>query len=99
MSALREIAVIGGGVVGLATAAALVEAGHAVSLVERRAGVGLEASFANGGQLSYRYVAPLADARVPREVLGWIGRPASPISLRLRVDPQQWRCMAAFLLA
>ncbi|WP_430381564.1 hypothetical protein, partial [Stutzerimonas stutzeri] len=29
--------------------------GHSVELIERRDDVGLETSFANGGQLSYRY--------------------------------------------
>lgn len=95
----RSIAVIGGGVVGLAAAWALVRAGHEVTLIERHDQVGMEASFANGGQLSYRYVRPLADADVPRDAFSWLLTPGSPISLRLRADPHQWRWMLSFLRA
>ncbi|MBA4691551.1 MAG: FAD-dependent oxidoreductase, partial [Pseudomonas sp.] len=49
-----RVAVVGGGVIGLATAYSLVRQGHSVELIERRDDVGLETSFANGGQLSYR---------------------------------------------
>jgi D-amino-acid dehydrogenase len=93
----KGICIIGGGVIGLASAYALVRAGHAVTLIEARDSLGSETSFANGGQLSYRYVAPLADKGVPLQALGWLLRGDSPLKLRLRLDPQQWRWMAAFL--
>ncbi len=71
--------------------------GHDVTLIDARDTLGSETSFANGGQLSYRYVAPLADAGVPLQALGWLLRGDSPLKLRPRLDPQQWRWMAAFL--
>lgn len=95
----QHIAVIGGGVIGLSTAFALIRAGHNVTLIEQNEDVGLGASYANGGQLSYRYVSPLADAGIPRQALGWIMKSGSPVSLRLRVDPTQWRWMLSFLSA
>lgn len=95
----QHIAVIGGGVVGLSTAYALIRAGHDVTLIEQNEDVGLGASYANGGQLSYRYVRPLADAGIPRQALGWMLKPGSPVSLRLRADPKQWRWMLSFLSA
>ncbi|TNF11010.1 MAG: FAD-dependent oxidoreductase, partial [Pseudomonadales bacterium] len=49
-----RVAVIGGGVIGLTTAYALVRQGYRVDLIEQRDEVALETSFANGGQLSYR---------------------------------------------
>ena len=58
----QRVTVIGGGVVGLATAYALVREGWSVDLIEARDNLASATSFANGGQLSYRYVAPLADA-------------------------------------
>lgn len=61
----KRIVIIGGGVIGLATAYELIKSGHQVQLLERQAKPGLATSFANGGQLSYRYVAPLADRGVP----------------------------------
>ncbi|MBS0994328.1 FAD-dependent oxidoreductase [Gluconobacter cerinus] len=95
----QHIAVIGGGVIGLSTAYALIRAGHRVTLIEQNADVGLGASYANGGQLSYRYVTPLADAGIPRQALRWMLKSGSPVSLRLRADPKQWRWMLSFLSA
>lgn len=99
MSARRTITVVGGGVIGLTTAYALIQAGHTVTLVEREDQVGSQASFGNGGQLSYRYVRPLADAGVPLDAVSWLFQPHSPISLKLRLDWHQWRWLMAFLAA
>jgi D-amino-acid dehydrogenase len=93
----RQVCIVGGGVIGLASAYALVRAGHEVTVIDARETLGSETSFANGGQLSYRYVAPLADAGVPLQAIGWLLRGDSPLKLRPRLDPQQWRWMAAFL--
>ncbi|MBF8673843.1 D-amino acid dehydrogenase [Pseudomonas fulva] len=95
----RQVTVIGGGVIGLATAYALVQEGHCVELIEAHDTLGAATSFANGGQLSYRYVAPLADAGVPWQALGWLLQGDSPLRLRLRLDPAQWRWLLAFTLA
>lgn len=91
------VSIIGGGVIGLASAYALVRAGYEVTVIDARDSLGSETSFANGGQLSYRYVAPLADAGVPLQAIGWLLRGDSPLKLRPRLDPQQWRWMAAFI--
>src|SRR5476649_2097284 len=93
----KRVCIIGGGVIGLASAYALVRAGHEVTVIDARDSLGSETSFANGGQLSYRYVAPLADAGVPLQALGWMLRGDSPLKLRPRFDPAQWRWMASFL--
>lgn len=93
----QQVCIIGGGVIGLASAYALVRAGMDVTVVEARDSLGSETSFANGGQLSYRYVAPLADKGVPLQAIGWLLRGDSPLKLRPRLDPAQWRWMASFL--
>ena len=85
--------------IGLTTAYALVREGFAVDLIEARDSLASATSFANGGQLSYRYVAPLADAGVPWQALGWMLQGESPLRLRLRLDPAQWRWLLAFMLA
>ncbi|UVM23467.1 D-amino acid dehydrogenase [Pseudomonas wadenswilerensis] len=95
----QRVTVIGGGVIGLATAYALVREGFAVDLIEARDNLAGGTSFANGGQLSYRYVAPLADAGVPLQALGWLLRSESPLKLRPRLDLAQWRWMGAFMAA
>lgn len=92
----RRVIVIGGGVVGLASAWWLLEAGYRVTVLERAA-AGSGASFRNGGQLSYRYVSPLADAGVPLKALQWMLQPDGPLRFRLEADWRQWRWLARFL--
>ncbi|CAI8979603.1 D-amino acid dehydrogenase 2 [Pseudomonas sp. IT-P253] len=95
----QRVCIIGGGVIGLTTAYALVREGIDVTLIEARDSLGRETSFANGGQLSYRYVAPLADAGIPLQAIGWMLHGDSPLKLRPRLDLAQWRWMASFLAA
>lgn len=94
---MKHCVVIGGGVVGLTTAWALLERGHAVTLVEREAEVGQGASRANGGQLSYRYVSPLADAGVPLKALRWLLDPDGPLRFKPEASRAQWAWLIAFL--
>ncbi|MYM88699.1 FAD-dependent oxidoreductase [Rugamonas sp. FT82W] len=94
---MSEVIVIGGGVVGLTSAWWLAEAGYRVTLVEREAEVGSMASYRNGGQLSYRYVSPLADAGVPLKALRWLFQPDGPLRFRPEADLRQWRWLARFL--
>ena len=91
--------VLGAGVTGLATAWYLREDGHTVTVVERNEDVALESSFANGGQLSYSYVAPLAGPGVLSKLPSWLLRGDSPIRFRPRLDPDQWRWLAQFVCA
>lgn len=64
-----KIAVIGAGIVGVTTAHALREDGHAVTVFERRGSVATEASFANAGFLAPGYVTPWASPDMPRKVM------------------------------
>ena len=94
---MKHCVVIGGGVVGLTTAWALLQRGHAVTLVEREADVARGASCANGGQLSYRYVSPLADAGVPLKALRWLLDPDGPLRFKPEASRTQWSWLIAFL--
>ncbi|WP_353957281.1 D-amino acid dehydrogenase [Pelomonas sp. SE-A7] len=96
---MKHCVVIGGGVVGLTSAWALAERGHAVTLIEREREVALGASHANGGQLSYRYVSPLADEGVPLKALRWLLDPDGPLRFKPEASWQQWSWMLAFLRA
>ena len=75
--------VLGAGVVGVAAAYYLARAGHQVTVVERRAGPGLETSFANGGQIAANHSEPWANPGTPAKVLKWLGRADAPILFRL----------------
>jgi len=94
---MQQIIVIGGGVVGLTSAWWLLEAGYRVTLLERAPEVGTGTSFSNGGQLSYRYVAPLADAGVPLKAVRWLFEEHGPLRFKPQFDLQQWRWLGAFL--
>jgi D-amino-acid dehydrogenase len=94
---MQQIIVIGGGVIGLTSAWWLLEAGFGVTLVEREAAVGAGASHSNGGQLSYRYVAPFADQGVPFKALQWLFQPDGPMRFKPELDVRQWRWLAQFL--
>ncbi|PHM45749.1 hydrogen cyanide synthase HcnC [Xenorhabdus mauleonii] len=95
----KHVVVIGAGVIGLSTAYALIKAGQIVTLLESESDVGMQTSFANGGQLSYRYVSPLADAGVPLQGLCWMGKDDSPLNLNIQFSLQQWSWLAQFTLA
>ena len=90
---------LGAGVAGLTTAWYLARDGHEVDVIERNAGVALETSFANGAQLSYSYVAPLAGPRVLPKVPPWLLRRDSPLRFYPETDPHQWRWLLEFVLA
>ncbi|HTN49171.1 MAG TPA: D-amino acid dehydrogenase [Burkholderiaceae bacterium] len=92
-----RVLVLGAGVVGVASAWFLREAGHEVVVVDRRSGPALETSLANGGQISVSHAEPWANPGAPRKVMGWLGRPDAPLLFRPRLDPLQWRWCAAFL--
>lgn len=94
---MQQVIVIGGGVVGLTSAWWLLEAGFGVTLLERAPEVGSGASKANGGQLSYRYVSPLADEGVPLKAFQWLFQENGPLRFRPELDSRQWRWLAAFL--
>lgn len=94
---MQEVIVIGGGVVGLTSAWWLMEAGYRVTLLERAPDVGTGTSYANGGQLSYRYVSPLADAGVPLKAVRWLFQEHGPLRFKPQLDVHQWRWLAAFI--
>ena len=93
-----HVCVMGAGIVGLATAYSLSEAGHEVTVLDRAA-AGSGASGGNGAQLSYAYVQPLADPAIWRQLPKLLLSPTSPFKLRPRLDLQQWLWGARFLAA
>ena len=94
---MQHIIVIGGGVVGLTSAWWLVEAGYCVTLLERAPEVGSGASYGNGGQLSYRYVSPLADEGIPLKAFKWLFQADGPLRFKPEADLRQYRWLASFL--
>ncbi|WP_448192619.1 D-amino acid dehydrogenase [Azospirillum sp. sgz301742] len=94
-----KIVVLGAGVVGLSAAYFLWRDGHEVTVLDRHPQVCQEASFANGGQLSYSYVAPLASPSVIKDLPELLLHADSPLRFRPDLDPHQWRWCLRFLRA
>ncbi len=88
--ATQRIAVVGGGVIGLATALALQHAGREVLVLEA-ATLGSGASHGNCGTLTPSHAAPLATWSNLRHAVMWMARPEAPLYVRPRWDPALWR--------
>lgn len=93
-----RILVLGGGVVGVASAWYLARDGHEVTVVDRQSAPALETSFANGGQISVSYAEPWANPGAPLKILKWLAHDDAPLLFRPRLDWRQWRWGATFLL-
>lgn len=98
VSAPLHVCVLGAGIVGLATAWQLARDGHWVTVVDS-AQTGAGASGANGAQLSYSYVQPLADPSLWLQLPKLLLSPDSPLKFRLQFDPHQWAWGLRFLAA
>ncbi|MDM5089906.1 D-amino acid dehydrogenase [Aeromonas bestiarum] len=88
-----KIVVLGGGVIGVASAWYLAKAGHQVTLLERRDGVALETSHANAGQISPGYASPWAAPGIPLKAAKWLLQKHAPFTVRPTSDPFQLRWM------
>src|SRR5436190_13350787 len=94
-----QVCVIGAGVAGLTTAYYLARAGCEVSVVDAAAHVAAGASGANGGQLSYSYVEPLAGPATLRKLPALLFGRSSALRWRPGLDARQWRWCLQFLRA
>lgn len=92
-----NIVVIGAGIIGLTTAYYLRQDGHQVTVLEKNSGAGEEASYANGAQLSYNFVTPLAEPSVLKKLPFWLTDKNAPLHFKIRPDMDQWRWGLKFL--
>jgi D-amino-acid dehydrogenase len=92
-----KVAVLGAGVVGVATAYYLARDGHEVVLVERRAKAAEEASFGNGGLVSPSDAYAWASPDALRMAVKSLYRSDLGIKYKLRLDPRLWVWSLRFL--
>src|SRR6059058_2369923 len=93
-----RVVVLGSGVIGVASAYYLAEAGHEVTVVDRQAGPAQETSFANAGQVSPGYAAPWAAPGVPLKALRWMFQKHAPLAIGLEGTMNQLLWMWHMLL-
>jgi len=94
-----HVCVIGAGIVGCASAYALARDGWRVTLVDALPIPGQGASRANGAQLSYSYVEPMATPATLCALPGWLLSADSPLRWRPRPEWAHLRWLASFVLA
>jgi D-amino-acid dehydrogenase len=92
-----QIAVIGGGVVGVCTAYFLADAGHAVSVIEQRSNVAEMTSFGNAGIVAPGYSAPWAAPGMPRKILSYLFRSSAPVLVKPAMDRALWNWIRLWL--
>ena len=92
-----HLCVLGAGVIGVTSAYRLLQDGHQVTLIDAAPQAGQGTSFGNGAQLSYSYVAPLADPSIWSHWAHYLFSADSPLTLRPQIDAAQWRWLASFL--
>jgi D-amino-acid dehydrogenase len=93
-----DVAVIGGGVIGVACALELARRGASVTVLERDR-IGHGCSFGNAGWLTPSQAVPLANPNMLFKSFRWMLDPESPLYVQPRVDPSYLRWLAGFLLA
>jgi D-amino-acid dehydrogenase len=93
-----DVAVVGGGVVGVACGLELARRGAQVLVLERDR-VAYGCSYGNAGWLTPSLAAPLANPSMVFRSLVWLLDPESPLYIQPRIEPSFLRWLAGFLLA
>ncbi len=94
-----NIAILGAGIIGVATAYELAFDGHQVTVFERHASVAEGASFANAGVLAPGYVTPLAAPGMPAKVLRYLLARHAPVRVARPLAAADVAWMARWLRA
>ena len=94
----KHVCVVGAGIVGLSTAWRLMQDGWQVSVIEESAAPGLVTSYANGAQLSYSYVAPLAEPSALTSLPKWLLQKDGPLHIHPSLSPTFLRWSLSFAM-
>ncbi len=90
-----DVAIIGAGIVGIAAAARLAEAGRQVVVFDR-SGVCEETSSGNAAAFAFSDILPLAHKNMAREVPRWLADPLGPLSISPAYLPRLAPWLARF---
>ena len=91
MSAGRSILVVGGGVIGMATAYYALRKGHRVTVIERGGPDHDGCSLGNAGMVTPSHFVPLAAPGMVAMGIKMMFRPTGPFTIRPRLDADLWR--------
>ena len=97
---MSRVAVIGGGIVGLAATIELLRDGHAVTIIEPGTPGGEQAaSYGNGTLLNPSSVIPMSSPGLWRKVPGYLTDPLGPLTIRWSYLPRLLPWLRRFLQA
>lgn len=94
----QDVVIIGGGVIGVASAVELARRGAQVTVLERHR-VGHGCSYGNAGWLTPSQAVPLANPAMLLKSIKWMLDPESPLYIQPSLDPALIRWLTGFLLA
>jgi D-amino-acid dehydrogenase len=94
---MKNVAVIGAGVIGITTAYYLAKQGHKVTVYEQEPYPAMRTSFANGGQVSVSNSEVWNTWSNVKKGIKWMFKKDAPLLIRPRLDYRQWKWIAKFL--
>ncbi len=92
---MKEVIVIGGGIIGLCSAYYLHKEGHQVTIIDQSS-MDYGASYVNAGYLTPSHIIPLAAPGVMKKGLKWMFNPSSPLFIKPRLNADFLRWSWAF---
>lgn len=92
----NSVHILGAGIVGLATAAALIDRDYEVTVIDRQQ-PGSATSRGNAAAIAWTDVAPLASPDLWRKLPGWLLDPLGPLAVRPTYAPSALPWMLRFL--
>jgi D-amino-acid dehydrogenase len=98
MNANYDVAIVGGGVIGVCCAYYLSQTGMKVLLIEKGE-IASGCSHGNGGLIVPSHAMPLASPGALGEGLRWMLDPGSPFYIKPRLDPDLFQWLVRFALA
>jgi D-amino-acid dehydrogenase len=93
-----DVAIVGGGAIGLSSAFSLARAGASVTLIERDK-LGHGCSYANAGLVVPSYSVPLANLQSLLSGLRWMFQKPAPFTIKARINPELLLWLMRFVLA
>ena len=95
MESREEVVIVGAGVIGLASALALLQAGRGVRVIDAGR-IGGGSSHGNCGTITPSHAPPLAAPGTIALALRWMLTPDAPLYIAPRLDPGLWRWLMRF---
>lgn len=81
----KNVAIIGGGIIGLCSAYYLQKEGHEVTIIDQ-SNLDTGASYVNAGYLSPSHIIPLSAPGVMKKGIKWMFNSSSPLYIKPRLD-------------